>query len=82
MSKQPSTQPSTLMGKHMQLKTQQSYRGCKVYIPKVICVISKYNFNDYYAEIIEDLYYGSKACMINPIESYVSRITLEVSIYK
>ena len=49
----------------------------RIYIPKALCLLSRYPFYDYYSEIIEDLYMASKNHMINILEAYVNKLVLE-----
>jgi len=53
----------------------------KIYVPKAICVLSRYNFNDYYSEIIEDLYISTKTCLLNPLEHYILKLMVEVKYF-
>lgn len=49
----------------------------RIYIPKALCLLSRYPFYDYFSEIIEDLYSASKTHMINIIEAYINKLVLE-----
>ena len=48
-----------------------------MYIPKAICLLSRYPFFDYFSEIIDDLYTASKTHMINILEAYINKLVLE-----
>lgn len=49
----------------------------KVYIPKALCLISRYPFYDYFSEILEDLYRASRHHVFNVLESYINKLVLE-----
>ena len=51
--------------------------GKRIYIPKALCLLSRYPFYDYFLEIIEDLYAASRNHMINILEAYVNKLVLE-----
>lgn len=56
-----------------------SFKNSKfIYIPKTICVLSKYNMNENIGEILENIYLSSKESLLNPIESYIYKITSNV----
>jgi len=49
----------------------------RIFIPKAICLLSRYPFYDYFTEIIEDLYAASKNHMVNILEAYINKLVLE-----
>jgi hypothetical protein len=49
----------------------------RIYIPKALCLLSRYPFYDYFSEIIEDLYAVSKHHMVNILEGYINKLVLE-----
>ena len=51
--------------------------GKRIYIPKALCLLSRYPFYYYFVEIILDLYAASKNHMVNIIEAYVNKLVLE-----
>ncbi len=55
-----------------------SGKPTKVYIPKALCLLSRYPFYDYFNEILDDLYDASTHYVINVIEAYINKLVLEV----
>jgi len=50
----------------------------KIYIPKALCIMSRYPFYDYFADILDDLYDATRHHVINVIEAYINKLVLEV----
>jgi hypothetical protein len=55
-----------------------SNNSMKIYIPKAICLLSKYPFYDYFTDILEDLYSAQKTDLTNTIEAYITNLVLQV----
>ena len=49
----------------------------RIFVPKAICLLSRYPFFEYFSEIVEDLYTASKNHMVNVMEAYISKLVLE-----
>lgn len=50
----------------------------KIYIPKALCILSRYPFYDYFDDILDDLYDATRHHLINVIEAYINKLVLEV----
>ena len=53
-------------------------KNTRVFIPKALCLLSRYPFYDYFSEILDDLYDASTHYLINVIEAYINKLVLEV----
>lgn len=49
----------------------------RIFIPKALCLLSRYPFYDYFSEIIEDLYSATRNYMVNVVEAYINKLVLE-----
>ena len=52
----------------------------RIYIPKALCILSRYPFYDYFHEILDDIYLAAKHHTINVLEAYINKLVLEVNL--